>query len=99
MFGLFVMTLWIYHTYFATRNMSTYSNLKMNEIFILFGNPFSRKNCKKNCYETLLRTYHKRISFKDDSEEMVLNSQSEENKKIKNLNKMVNSNSFIQLIQ
>jgi hypothetical protein len=43
--------------------MSTYSNLKMKDTFILFGNPFSRKNCKKNCYFTLFKKYVKRIDF------------------------------------
>jgi hypothetical protein len=44
--------------------MTTYSNLKMKDTFILFGNPFSRKNCKKNCFLTLCKKYHKRIDFK-----------------------------------
>ena len=43
--------------------MTTYSNLKMKDTFILFGNPFSRKNCKKNCYLTLFKKYFKRIDF------------------------------------
>ena len=43
--------------------MTTYSNLKMKDTFILFGNPFSRKNCKKNCYLTLFKKYIKRIDF------------------------------------
>ena len=45
--------------------MSTYSNLKMKDTFILFGNPFSRKNCKKNCYLTLFKKYIKRIDFNE----------------------------------
>ena len=49
---------------FISRNISTYAQLKMKEVFILFGNPFSRKNCKKNCYLTLCQKYHKRINFK-----------------------------------
>ena len=50
---LFITTLFFYHVKFTSRNISTYANLKMKDIFILFGNPFSRKNCKKNCYLTL----------------------------------------------
>ena len=60
---LFITTLLIYHIKFTCRNMSTYSNLKMKDTFILFGNPFSRRNCKKNCYLTLFKKYIKRIDF------------------------------------
>ena len=60
---LFITTLLIYHIKFTCRNMSTYSNLKMKDTFILFGNPFSRKNCRKNCYLTLFKKYVKRIDF------------------------------------
>ena len=60
---LFITTLLIYHIRFTCRNMSTYSNLKMTDTFILFGNPFSRKSCKKNCYLTLIKKYYKRIDF------------------------------------
>ena len=60
---LFITTLLIYHVRFTCRNMSTYSNLKMKDTFILFGNPFSRKNCKKNCYLVLIKKYYKRIDF------------------------------------
>ena len=60
---LFITTLLVYHIKFTCRNMSTYSNLKMKDVFILFGNPFSRKNCKKNCYLTLFKKYKKRIDF------------------------------------
>jgi hypothetical protein len=60
---LFITTLLIYHIKFTCRNMSTYSNLKMKDTFILFGNPFSRRNCKKNCYLTLFKKYFKRIDF------------------------------------
>ena len=60
---LFITTLFFYHIKFTSRNISTYANLKMKDVFILFGNPFSRKNCKKNCYLTLCKRYHKRIDF------------------------------------
>ena len=60
---LFITTLFIYHIRFTCRNMSTYSNLKMKDTFILFGNPFSRKSCKKNCYLALIKKYYKRIDF------------------------------------
>ena len=60
---LFIITLFFYHIKFTARNISTYVNLKMKDVFILFGNPFSRKNCKKNCYLTLCKKYHRRIDF------------------------------------
>lgn len=60
---LFILILFFYHIKFVLRNMSTYSNLKMKDTFILFGNPFSRKNCRKNCYLTLFQKYTKRIDF------------------------------------
>ena len=60
---LFITTLFFYHIKFTSRNISTYANLKMKDVFILFGNPFTRKNCKKNCYLTLCKRYHKRIDF------------------------------------
>jgi palmitoyltransferase ZDHHC9/14/18 len=60
---LFIITLFFYHIKFTARNISTYANLKMKDVFILFGNPFSRKNCKKNCYLTLCKKYHRRIDF------------------------------------
>ena len=60
---LFITTLFFYHMKFVSRNMSTYANLKMKDVFILFGNPFSRKNCKKNCFLTLCKKYHRRIDF------------------------------------
>lgn len=49
--------------HFASRNMSTYSNLKMGEIFAIYGNPFSFKNCKTNFYRALCRKYKKRVNF------------------------------------
>ena len=61
---LFIFTLLCYHIKFTSRNMSTYANLKMKDTYILFGNPFSRKNCKKNCYLTLIKKYYKRIDFR-----------------------------------
>ena len=61
---LFIFTLFCYHIKFITRNMSTYANLKMKDTYILFGNPFSRRKCKKNCYLTLFKKYYKRIDFR-----------------------------------
>ena len=65
---LFVTSLIIYHTYFVCRNMSTYANLKMREIFIIIGNPFSRKKWNKNCYLSLFKKYYKRASYIEKSQ-------------------------------
>ena len=65
---LFVTSLIIYHTYFVCRNMSTYANLKMREIFIIIGNPFSRKKWNKNCYLSLFKKYYKRASYIEQKE-------------------------------
>ena len=73
---LFVTSLIIYHTYFVCRNMSTYANLKMREIFIIIGNPFSRKKWNKNCYLSLFKKYYKRASY----------IEKKENKKYRNSN-------------
>jgi len=43
--------------------MSTYANIKMIEIYVLYGNPFSRKNWKKNLIQSLFTKYYKRIDF------------------------------------
>ena len=45
--------------------MSTYANVKMGEIFAIYGNPFSRKNWKKNIKQSLYVKYYKRINFSD----------------------------------
>ena len=45
--------------------MSTYANVKMGEIFAIYGNPFSRKNWKKNIIQSLFIRYYKRINFSD----------------------------------
>lgn len=58
---LFITSLIIYHTYFVCRNMSTYANLKMREIFIIIGNPFSRKKWNKNCYLSLFKNIIKEL--------------------------------------
>jgi hypothetical protein len=56
--------------------MSTYANLKMREIFIIIGNPFSRKKWNKNCYLSLFKKYYKRTSY----------NEKKENKKYRNSN-------------
>ena len=91
---LFITTLFFYHVKFTSRNISTYANLKMKDIFILFGNPFSRKNCKKNCYLTLCQKYHKRINFKAKINLKELEDKNSDSPSFVSINNLNNSNIF-----
>lgn len=46
-----------------TKNMTTYANIKLAEIFALYGNPFTRGSCKKNFRQKLRFNYYKRVNF------------------------------------
>jgi hypothetical protein len=43
--------------------MTTYANIKLSEIFALYGNPFTRGNCKKNFRQKIIKKYIKKINF------------------------------------
>ena len=58
--------LFSYHIYFISRNMTTYANIKLSEIFALYGNPFSRGNCKKNFRQKIIRKYIKNVTKKSN---------------------------------
>jgi hypothetical protein len=45
--------------------MTTYANIKLSEIFALYGNPFTRGTCKKNIKAKLLDKYFKKIDFEE----------------------------------
>ena len=45
--------------------MTTYANIKLSEIFALYGNPFSRGTCKKNAKEKIIRKHLTRIKFEE----------------------------------
>ena len=45
--------------------MTTYANIKLSEIFALYGNPFTRGNCKKNIRVKLLNKHFKKINFEE----------------------------------
>ena len=45
--------------------MTTYANIKLSEIFALYGNPFSRGTCKKNVKAKLIKKYFKKINFEE----------------------------------
>lgn len=48
-----------------TRNMTTYANIKLAEIYALYGNPFTRGNCKKNFKQKLLFNKYKKVDFQE----------------------------------
>ena len=52
-----------------TRNMTTYANIKLAEIFALYRNPFTRGSCKKNFKQKLIFNYNKRIDFQENVKE------------------------------
>ena len=71
--------------------MSTYANIKLSEIFALYGNPFSRGTCKKNVKEKLIRKYLKRINFEEIiKKDIQQKANSEGNSKLLLLNKNEN---------
>ena len=45
--------------------MTTYANIKLSEIFALYGNPFSRGSCKKNFKEKIIRKHFKKLNFEE----------------------------------
>ena len=61
----FVTILFCYHLYFISKNMTTYANIKLSEIFALYGNPFTRGTCKKNVKEKIIRKHLKKINFEE----------------------------------
>ena len=68
--------------------MTTYANIKLGEIFALYGNPFSRGTCKKNIKAKLLEKYLKKVNFEDTIKDNINNKEFiEDNSKIDFLNK------------
>ena len=45
--------------------MTTYANIKLSEIFALYGNPFSRGSCKKNFKQKIIKKHVKKIIFEE----------------------------------
>ena len=56
-----------------TRNMTTYANIKLAEIYALYGNPFTRGNCKKNFKQKLLFNKNKKVDFQEKVNNYKLN--------------------------
>ena len=78
--------------------MTTYSNIKLNEIFALYGNPFTRGSCLKNFKEKIIKKQYNKINFeKEKYVEIKKEEKLEENSHINLLNK--NENNFLSLNQ
>ena len=56
--------------------MTTYANIKLSEIFALYGNPFSRGTCKKNVKEKIIKKHLKKINFEEVIKNDIIKSKS-----------------------
>ena len=78
--------------------MTTYSNIKLSEIFALYGNPFTRGSCMKNFKEKIIKKHYNKVNFeKEKEEESKKELKPEENSQINLLNK--NENNLLSLNQ
>ena len=95
----FVTILFSYHLYFISKNMTTYANIKLNEIFALYGNPFTRGSFKKNFIEKILKKHYNKVDFEEEKcTEIKKESNLEENSHINLLNNN-NENNLLTLYQ
>ena len=46
--------------------MTTYANIKLNEVFALYGNPFTRGSFKKNFNEKITKKHHNKVNFDEE---------------------------------
>ena len=78
--------------------MTTYANIKLNEIFALYGNPFTRGSCQKNFKEKIIAKQYKKVNFEEEKGKEFKKEQSlEENSQINLINK--NENNLLTLHQ
>ena len=78
--------------------MTTYANIKLSEIFALYGNPFTRGSCMKNFKEKIIKKQYNKVNFeKEKEEESKKEAKPEENSQINLLNK--NENNLLSLNQ
>ncbi len=77
--------------------MTTYANIKLSEIFALYGNPFSRGSCKKNFNQKIIKKHIKKINF-DEIIKNEINRKNEEEEGNSNLNLMDKNEYEIRLI-
>ena len=91
-------TLFSYHLYFISKNMTTYANIKLNEIFALYGNPFTRGSFKKNFNEKILKKHYNKVDFEEEKcNEIKKELNLEENSHIKfgkSINNKFNNSKF-----
>ena len=78
--------------------MTTYANIKLNEIFALYGNPFTRGSCKKNFFEKIMEKQFKKINFQEEKKnEIKKEINLEESSQLNLINK--NENNLLHLKQ
>ena len=78
--------------------MTTYTNIKLSEIFALYGNPFTRGSCMKNFKEKIIKKQYNKVNYeKEKEEESKKEAKPEENSQINLLNK--NENNLLSLNQ
>lgn len=89
--------LYSYHIYFISRNMTTYANIKLSEIFALYGNPFSRGSCKKNFNQKIIKKHIKKINFEEKIRNEINRKNEEGNSNLNLLDKNEKENGLILL--
>ena len=79
--------------------MTTYANIKLTEIFALYGNPFTRGSIKKNFNEKIIKKHYNKVNFLEEKHtEIKQESNMEENSHIDLLNNN-NENNLLTLYQ
>ena len=77
--------------------MTTYANIKLTEIFALYGNPFSRGSCKKNFNQKIMKKHIKRINFEEIIKNEMSRKNEEGNSNLNLMDKNGNDNGLILL--
>ena len=77
--------------------MTTYANIKLTEIFALYGNPFSRGSCKKNFNQKIMKKHIKRINFEEIIKNEMNRKNEEGNSNLNLIDKNENENGLILL--
>ena len=77
--------------------MTTYANIKLSEIFALYGNPFSRGSCKKNFNQKIMKKHIKRINFEEIIKNEMSRKNEEGNSNLNLMDKNENDNGLILL--
>ena len=75
--------------------MTTYANIKLSEIFALYGNPFSRGSCKKNFNQKIMKKHFKKINFEEIIKNEMSRKNEEGNSNLNLMDKNENDNGLI----